>query len=85
MTTEQLEARIVDLLPGAGYAIAPTVTKKSHLPRQVRIEVHVWLAHRTMIYDATTNDEVWHQLKADLRKTASRVRIGDLSPRAEAV
>ena len=82
MTSEQLEDRIAAAFPAAGYCIAPQVVKKSHLPRSVRIEVHVWLAHRTLIYDATTNDEVWAKIRADLRVKPSRVRLGDLSARA---
>jgi len=82
VTSEELEDRISRLLPAAGYSIAPQVIKKSHLPRQVRIEVHVWLEHRTLIYDAATNEEVWHKLESDLRVKPSRVRLGDLSARA---
>ncbi len=77
MTTEQLESRIIALLPDAGYCLAPQVIKKSHLPRRVIIELHVWLQHRTLIYTAATNAELWQRLQDDLRQAPSRTEVGE--------
>lgn len=77
MTTEQLESRIAALLPEAGYCVQAQALKKSHLPRRVQVELHVWLKHRTLIYTASTNEELWQRLNDDLRQRPSRTQVGE--------
>ncbi len=77
MTSEQLESRIAALLPQAGYCLAPQVIKTSHLPRRVILELHVWLQPRTLIYQASTNAELWQRLQDDLRQAPSRTEVGE--------